>query len=113
MKYLTKMFITALFVVICSYVMPGIHVDGLFTAFVLAILLSFLNMFIKPLLIILTIPITLLTLGLFLLFINAILIFIAAALIDGFRVDNIWWALGFGIVLSFVNSFANAVVDKK
>jgi putative membrane protein len=112
MNYLIRMLITAVFVLICSYVMPGVHVDSFFTAFILAIVLSFLNMFVKPLLILLTIPITILTLGLFLLFINGILIYIAARLVDGFRVDNLLWALGFGIVLSLVNSFVNSSMQK-
>jgi putative membrane protein len=63
-----------------------------------------LNITIKPILIILTIPITLLTLGLFLLVINAILILIAAWIVPGFHVDGFWWALLFGLILALINS---------
>src|SRR4051812_16406106 len=114
MNYLIRMIITALAIMVCSYFMPeGIYVNGFFTAFVVAIVLSFLNTFIKPLLILLTIPITIFTLGIFLLFINAIIIYFADVLIEGFRVTNLWWAIGLSILLSFVNSSINARVGKK
>lgn len=100
-------------VVVCSYTMSGIHVDGFFTAVIVTVVLSLLNTFIKPLLILLTIPITLLTLGLFLLFINAVIIYFTDMLISGFKVDSLWWAIGFSIILSFVNSSINIQVGKR
>jgi putative membrane protein len=108
MNYLLKMLITAVAVLICSYTMPGVHVQDFFTAIIVAVVLSFLNSFIKPILILLTIPITIFTLGLFLLVINAIIIIIAAKLINGFQVDGFWWAIGFSIILALVNSFVNS-----
>ncbi len=108
-----KMLITAMTVVICSYLMSGIHVDSFFTALIVAVVLSLLNTFIKPLLILLTIPITILTLGIFLLFINALIIYFTDILIDGFRVDSMWWAIGFSIVLAFVNSTITSQVGKR
>lgn len=101
-------------VVICSYTMSGgIHVDNYFTAFVVAVVLSIMNTFVKPLLVMLTIPITIFTMGIFLLFINALIIYITDQLIAGFRVDGLWWAIGFSIILAFVNSSITVQVGKK
>lgn len=112
MKYLLKMVITAMTVVICSYLMSGIHVKNFLTALVVSIVLSLLNTFLKPLLIVLTIPITIFTLGIFLLFINAIIIYFTDVLIDGFQVDSVWWAIGLSIILAFVNSTITVQVIK-
>ena len=79
-------------------------VDGFLTAVVLAVILSLLNVTVKPLLIILTIPMTVFTFGLFLLVINAVIILIASALVPGFEVANFWWALIFSLLLSLLNS---------
>jgi len=65
------------------------------------------NMLVRPLLILLTIPLTVLTLGLFLLAINALVILLVAAVVPGFEVDGFWWALLFGLVTSVVNSMLN------
>lgn len=99
-----QLLLGAVSVLIVQYILPGVVVDGFFTAFVVAALLTLLNLTIKPILIFLTIPITILTLGLFLLAINAILILLAAEIIPGFSVDGFWWALLFSLILSIVNS---------
>ncbi|MCS4436259.1 phage holin family protein [Aquiflexum gelatinilyticum] len=99
-----QLILGAVSVLIVQYILPGVEVDGFFTAFVVAALLTLLNLTIKPILIFLTIPITILTLGLFLLGINAILILLAAEIIPGFSVDGFWWALLFSLILSIVNS---------
>ena len=104
MKFLGKILINTLAIILTSYLLPGIHVADPWTAFLVALVLALLNATLKPLLIILTIPITLLTLGLFLLAINAIMILIAGKLINGFGVDDFWWALLFSIVMSVINS---------
>jgi putative membrane protein len=87
-----------------SYVLSGISIDTFWTAIVVAIVLAILNAVIKPILIILTLPITLVTLGLFLFVINALIILLAEHLITGFRVDGFWWALLFSLLLSLVTS---------
>jgi putative membrane protein len=91
-------------ILIAQYILPGVHVSDFITAVVIAALLALLNITIKPILIILTIPITVLTLGLFLLAINALLILLAAEIVPGFEIDGFWWALIFSFVLSIVNS---------
>jgi len=82
--------------------------NGLITALLTAAVLGLLNALLKPLLILFTLPVTVLTLGLFLLVINAGIVLIAAELVPGFVVKSFWWALGFSLVLSFVQGILNA-----
>lgn len=104
LNILLQLLLAAIAVLIAQYIIPGVHVESFLTALVIAALIALLNITVKPLLILLTIPITVLTLGLFLLAINAILILIAAAIVPGFSVDGFWWALLFGLVLGLINS---------
>ncbi|SHG82370.1 phage holin family protein [Flagellimonas flava] len=115
MKLILRLLLNALAVVILSYVLPGVGVDSMTTAILVAIVLSILNFLVKPILIILTLPITILTLGLFLLIINALIILIAAHFIPGFEVSTIWWALIFSLLLSFLQSILHSILkeDKK
>ncbi|WP_298930605.1 phage holin family protein [uncultured Allomuricauda sp.] len=115
MKLILKLLLNALAVVILSYVLPGIGVDSLTTALIVALVLSILNVVVKPILVILTLPITIVTLGLFLLVINAIIILIAADFISGFQVSSIWWAIIFSLLLSFLQSILHSIIkeDKK
>jgi putative membrane protein len=104
MKFLLRLLLSALAVVLLSKVLPGVGVDSYLTAIIVAVVLSLLNLLVKPLLIILTLPITIITLGIFLLFINAIIILLADYFVGGFSVANIWWALLFSLLLSFLQS---------
>ena len=78
--------------------------DGFFAAIIIAVVLSLLNFVVKPILVILTIPLTVVTLGLFLLVINALIILMADSIITGFYVDGFWWALLFSLVMSLTNA---------
>jgi len=113
MNFLTRILLSSIAVVIVSYLLPGIYVDSFFAAIVIAVLLSLLNVTVKPLLIIFTIPLTVLSLGLFLLVINAVIILIADSIIPGFRVDGFWWALIFSLLLSLTNSLLADLSGKK
>lgn len=104
MRLIIRILLSALAVVILAKVLPGVGVDSYMTAIIVAVVLSLLNFIVRPILIILTLPITILTLGLFLLIINAIVILLTDNLIDGFAVDNIWWALLFSLLLSFLQA---------
>ncbi len=104
MNWIAKLIIQAFAVFLTAYLLTGVHIEGFFTAIVVAFVLSILNFIFKPLLIILTIPATILSLGLFLFVINAIIIMLADDLVGGFRVDSFWWALLFSIILSVFNS---------
>ena len=89
-------------ILLAAYLIPGVDVT-LVGALVLAVVLALINIFIKPIILILTLPINILTLGLFSLVINALLIMLAGAIVPGFSVDNFWVALIFSVVLALVN----------
>ncbi len=107
---------SAVSVMIIANFLPGVTlVDPIKDAIIVAFVIAILNVLLKPILIILTLPITIVTLGLFLLIINAIIIKVASNFIDGFSVDSMWIALLFSILLSILQSILNSMVkeDKK
>jgi putative membrane protein len=104
-KIIAQILVSGLAVIISSYLLPGVHVADFITAVIVAAVLALLNAFIRPILIVLTLPITVLTLGFFLLVINALIILLTSHLVKGFTVDGFWWALLFSIILSIINSF--------
>ena len=104
MNFIMRIIVTSIVAFGLSYILSGVHIDTFWTAIVLAIVLAVLNAIVKPILILITFPITLLTLGLFLFVINALIIILAEKVIRGFRVDGFWWALLFSLLLSTVTS---------
>ena len=104
MKFTLKILLSALAVVFLAQLLPGVYVTSYVTAIVVAFVLSLLNLLVKPVLIIFTLPVTILTFGLFLLIINACIILLADALVAGFSVQNLWWALLFSLLLSLLQS---------
>jgi putative membrane protein len=113
MNFLIRILITALVAFGLSYLLGGVHIDAFTTALILALVLAVLNALVKPILIILTLPITIVTLGLFLLVINALIIMLGDRFIDGFKVDGFWWALLFSILLSVVSSILYSAGKKE
>jgi putative membrane protein len=115
MKIIVRLLISTIAVLITDLLLSGVSIgsmdtaNGVLTAILIAAVLALLNNLLRPLLILLTLPVTLLSLGLFLLVINAAMVKLADRLIDGFTVDSWWWALGFSLVLSIVQSFLNAL----
>jgi putative membrane protein len=109
MKFLLKILITTVNVFALAYILPGVDIvnNNFLTAIVVAIVLALLDAFVKPLLILLTLPATILTLGLFLFVINACIILIAHKFVIGFKVESFWHAMLFSILLSFLNSFVH------
>lgn len=103
MSFLIKVLISTFAVVISAYLLPGIHIESFITAIIVAFVLGILNILLKPILIILTLPVTIMTLGLFLLVINAFIIQLAGFFVPGFTVDNFLWALLFSIILTVVS----------
>ena len=101
MKTFLKILLTALAVVVLAKILPGVTVIDYTTAVIVAIVISLLNMFVRPLLVFFTLPATIVTLGLFLFVINAIIILLADKLVDGFEVSRFFTALLFSILLSF------------
>ena len=104
MKVLINLLISTLVIIIAAYLLPGVKVQDLATALVAALVIGVINAFIRPILILLTLPINILTLGLFTLVLNALLIQLASSIVAGFTVDNFLWALIFSVVLSVINS---------
>ena len=112
MQFLGKILVTALAALIAANLLPGVKIDSSVTAVLLAVVLALLNNFVKPLLIILTIPITVLTLGLFLLVINILIIKWAAEIVPGFTVDGWLQALLFSILLSLTTALIESLIGK-
>lgn len=111
---LVKILLGGIAVLIAEFLLPGVHIDSFITGFLLAAVIILINLTIKPILILLTFPITLLTLGLFLLVINAAMLLLASKIIPGFDLDGFWWAVLFAIVLSIINSlFGNNLDSSK
>jgi putative membrane protein len=110
MYWLINLIVNAVAVIITAYLLPGVTVAGFVTALVVAIVLAVVNTFLRPLLLVLTLPVNVLTLGLFTFVVNAILILLVAALVPGFRVENFWWALLFSLVLAVVVYVLNLVL---
>lgn len=110
MKLLTHILLTALTLLLVSRIIPGIEVDNLYAAIVASLILGLLNLFVKPILVILTLPITILTLGFFMFVINASLFLFAASFIQGFRVDGFLTALIGSLVVSIVSSLAGKLL---
>jgi len=102
MNILINWLVMAIAVIVSAYILPGVTLSGFGAALLVALVLGLLNIFIKPLLLILTLPINILTLGLFTLVINAAIILMASAIVPGFKVAGFWYAMLFGIVLSIV-----------
>lgn len=97
--------VSAFAILVTAYILPGVSVQSFTSALVAAVVLGVINALIKPVLLILTLPINILTLGLFTFVINALVIILTANLVPGFKVDGFFWALIFSIVLSLINSF--------
>jgi putative membrane protein len=104
MKLLFRILITALLVLGLAKIMKGVIVDEFTTALTVAIVLGLLNFFVKPILVLFTLPVTIFTLGLFLLVINAIMVLLCDYFIDGFKISSFWTAMLFSIVLSLSQS---------
>lgn len=126
MNFLLKLLISAIAVMITAWFLDGVTIGNnqfittdspglnrLITSLLVAIVLAFLNSIVKPVLTLLSLPITFFTLGLFLLAINAFIILFADKLVDGFKVDGFWTALWFSLVLSLVSSVLDLVKGKK
>ena len=102
MTFLLQWAVYALSVGIAAYMLPGVSISGVPAAAVAALILGIVNAFVRPLLLILTLPVTVLSLGLFAFVINAFLILLVAAIVPGFAVAGFWWAVLLSIVLAIV-----------
>ncbi len=109
MQILLRILLNSTAVLVASALIPGVHIRNFLVAGLVAITLGVLNAFVRPILVFLTLPVTVITFGLFVFVINALLVMLAAYLIPGFAVDGFWWALLFSFVVSVVSSFFNSL----
>jgi len=112
MKTILKVLLSAAAVLFIAYILPGVEVENYETALWVAVVVGLLFLLLKPILVILTLPVSILTLGLFLFVINAVLILLADSWIDGFSVSGFWTALLFSILLSFFESVLYKLIEK-
>ncbi|KAF2509983.1 phage holin family protein [Flavobacterium sp. P21] len=110
MKLLLRLLVTAALVLLLSNLLTGVVVTSFGTAVIVAVVLGLLNIFIKPILVILTLPVTVVTLGLFLLVINAVMILLCTKIVGGFAVDSFWTALIFSVILSVLQSITYKIL---
>jgi putative membrane protein len=110
MNLLIRIIVTAGLVFGIAHFLPGVHVAGFYTAAVVAVVLGLLNVFIKPIMVVLTLPFTIVTLGLFLLVVNAIIILLCTKIVGGFTVDSFWIAMLFSIILSISQSIIYSII---
>ncbi len=113
MAILLNWLISALAILVAAYILPGVDVNNFLTALVLAIVLGLINALIRPLVLLITLPLNILTLGLFTFVVNALMILLAAQIVPGFSVNGFWWALLFSLVLSIINALLKGSVDQK
>lgn len=113
-KFILKTLVTSVAVLLAAFLLQsGVRVNGTLTAILVAVVLGLLNNFVKPILIILTIPITLFTFGLFLLFINVLIVKWTSNIVPGFRVSGWFYALLFSLIVSFITSVIEKLVGGK
>ena len=112
MIFIFRILLTAILVVFLSRFLPGVSVSGYGAAIMVAVVLALLNLIVKPILILFTLPVTILTLGLFLLVINAIIILMAESFVTGFNVNGFWVAMLFSVILAFTQSILFSLIER-
>jgi putative membrane protein len=111
LRFFINWFLYALAIGITAYILPGVHLNGVFAALVTAAILGLVNGILRPVLFIFTLPLTILTLGLFTFVLNALMVLLAAAIVPGFTVTGFWWAVLFSLVLSVFVYFVGEVTE--
>jgi putative membrane protein len=102
---IARILISAVVIVFLGWLLPGVAVASSWKAVLAACVLALINGFIRPILILLTLPVTVVTLGLFLFVINACMVLLASRWLEGFKVDGFWWALLFSLLMAILNSW--------
>jgi len=110
MRFLARLFLNGLAIIVAAWMVPGLHLAGPGTALAAGAVLGFVNVLVKPLLWLLTLPLTLVTFGLFLFVVNAICLWLTAAIIPGFSIDGFWWSVLGALVVSVVSWILNGVL---
>ncbi len=112
MTLLLVWILNAVALLVVADVLPGIVVASFGSALLAALVLGLINMLVKPVLILLTLPITVVTLGLFLLVLNALMFWLAGSMLKGFQVNGFWWAVGGAILYSLISGFLSNLINQ-
>jgi putative membrane protein len=110
-SFLSKVLVGGISVFLADFLLTGVQISSILSGIILVVVIILINFTIKPILVLLTLPISLLTFGLFLLVFNAVVVLLAAELTPGFSVDGFWWALAFALILSVINSMLGVSFD--
>lgn len=111
-RFLAHLVVTALLLMFVGQLVPGVSIDGFFAAVIAALVLGFVNGFVRPLMIILTLPVTLLSFGLFLFVVNALMFWLVAALVPGVGVNGFGSALVGSVLLTILNLVVGSLVAR-
>jgi putative membrane protein len=111
MKLLLNWLTKTLVLLVVAYFVPGFHIDSFLTALAVVVVLTLLNLLVKPLIQLLTLPINILTLGLFSFIINALILWLAAYLVKGFSIDSFFTALVASVVIALVSLVVNKLIE--
>lgn len=112
MNFIIKILLSSFSVLIADFLLSGVYIKDIVTSILVAFVLAILNNFLKPILIVFTIPITIFTFGFFLLVINALIVLLATKIVPGFEVNGFWWAVGFSLIVAFLNYLVNIENNK-
>ncbi|HRN71774.1 MAG TPA: phage holin family protein [Ginsengibacter sp.] len=113
MGFIIRVLVSALVAYgLASFLEPHIVIDSYGTAILFVLLLGILNLLVKPILVLLTLPVTVLTLGIFLIVLNVLMVLLAGKLMNGVHIQSFWWALVFGVLLSFFTTVAMKIGQK-
>jgi putative membrane protein len=110
MRILLNWFVMTIAILISAYILPGITIGSLTAAVVTALVLGLINAIVRPILIVLTLPLSIITFGLFTFILNALLVLLTSSIVPGFHVNGFWWALLFSLLFSIVSSVLHRIV---
>ena len=110
MEILLIWILNAVALLIVAYILPGISVASFWSALIAALVLGLVNTLVKPVLVLLTLPVTIVTLGLFLLVINALVFWFVGSVLKGFHVNGFWWAMLGALVYSIISGLLSRVI---
>jgi len=111
--FLIRGLLTALGLWVASALLKGVHYTGFLSLLGAGLLLGVINAIVRPILVVLTLPITIVTLGLFLLVVNGLMVLLVSKMMHGFSVDSIWWAMATAIIVTFVGWAGNAFIGPR
>ena len=112
-QYLIGIFVSAILIFLLGYLNVGAQIENFFSAILVAFVLSVLNVMVRPILTIISIPITIVTLWLFLLVINAVIILLAGEVVSGFVVHGFWGGMMFSVCLSLAQTLVFGIIEKE